>query len=75
MNNSNHEATNDGCIDPLKCRASLRADLRTGFNVRTFVEPATSRPQMNAVYLISGIIAAGLLFYLIVALLHPEKFE
>jgi K+-transporting ATPase KdpF subunit len=30
---------------------------------------------MNVVYLISGIIAAGLLLYLIVALLQPEKFE
>jgi K+-transporting ATPase KdpF subunit len=30
---------------------------------------------MNVVYLMSGIIAAGLLLYLIVALLQPEKFE
>ena len=30
---------------------------------------------MNWLYLISGIIAAGLLAYLFAALLRPEKFE
>lgn len=30
---------------------------------------------MSALYLISGIIALGLFFYLFVALLKPEKFE
>jgi len=30
---------------------------------------------MNWTYLISGIIALGLLVYLFVALLRPEKFE
>jgi K+-transporting ATPase KdpF subunit len=30
---------------------------------------------MNWLYLVSGVIAAGLLVYLFVALLRPEKFE
>lgn len=30
---------------------------------------------MNWIYLLSGIIALGLLVYLFVALLRPEKFE
>ena len=30
---------------------------------------------MNALYLVSGIIALGLFAYLFVALLQPEKFE
>lgn len=30
---------------------------------------------MSALYVISGIIAAGVLIYLFVALLKPEKFE
>ena len=30
---------------------------------------------MNALYLIPGVIAAGLLVYLFAALLRPEKFE
>ena len=30
---------------------------------------------MNWIYLFSGIIALGLLIYLFVALLRPEKFE
>jgi K+-transporting ATPase KdpF subunit len=30
---------------------------------------------MNWIYVISGIIALGLLIYLFVALLRPEKFE
>jgi len=30
---------------------------------------------MNWIYLISGVIALGLLVYLFVALLRPEKFE
>lgn len=30
---------------------------------------------MNVLYLISGAIACGLLIYLFVALLKPEKFE
>ena len=30
---------------------------------------------MNWIYILSGLIALGLLFYLFVALLRPEKFE
>jgi K+-transporting ATPase KdpF subunit len=30
---------------------------------------------MNWIYVLSGLIALGLLFYLFVALLRPEKFE
>jgi K+-transporting ATPase KdpF subunit len=30
---------------------------------------------MSLLYIVSGIIALGLLIYLIVALLRPEKFE
>lgn len=30
---------------------------------------------MNWIYLLSGIVALGLLVYLFVALLRPEKFE
>ncbi len=30
---------------------------------------------MNWVYLVSGVIALGLIVYLFVALLRPEKFE
>jgi len=30
---------------------------------------------MNWIYVISGVIALGLLIYLFVALLRPEKFE
>lgn len=30
---------------------------------------------MNLLYLLSGILAAGILIYLIVALLWPERFE
>jgi len=30
---------------------------------------------MNWIYLVSGLIALGLLVYLFVALLRPEKFE
>jgi len=30
---------------------------------------------MNWIYLLSGVIALGLLIYLFVALLRPEKFE
>ena len=30
---------------------------------------------MNWLYIVSGVIAAGLLVYLFVALLRPEKFE
>jgi len=30
---------------------------------------------MNWIYILSGIIALGLLLYLFVALLRPEKFE
>ncbi|HTY59659.1 MAG TPA: K(+)-transporting ATPase subunit F [Bacteroidota bacterium] len=30
---------------------------------------------MNWIYLLSGVIALGLLIYLFVALLKPEKFE
>ena len=30
---------------------------------------------MNILYIISGIVAVGLLVYLFIALLQPEKFE
>jgi len=30
---------------------------------------------MNALYLVSGLVALGLFIYLFVALLKPEKFE
>lgn len=29
---------------------------------------------MNAIYIVSGVLAAGLFVYLLFALLHPEKF-
>ena len=56
-------------------RRVLRIDMGIDEDVREPGRTEVGRTPMSWLYIISGLIAAGLLVYLFVALLKPEKFE